>query len=471
VRGAGGPPPAAARTGGALGVSGEDRRHDTLRPGSKLNAILHKACAPDARERYCDAKEMHGDLELLRAGRSVKQRHAKKAAVAVALGSVLITGLVSLRQSRPQPLDPLTTGKNVGGYPPTAMRGTTNKAAWEQYRLGYFAWRRATGESWQQAGEHFNQAIELDPKFALAYCGLWSTKFTDTWLLTRAETDEFRRLANKMVALDNRLAETHWVLGFIRFWEWKWPEAEAEYREALRLNPDCIPAWICPGFQLSHVGRTDESLRVLDRGLQVDPNEPQLVKMKGYAYFVRREFQRALALYLESARRKPLFPEAHRWAARAYLALTNYPAAIDEREKHDLLNGKPYPYQAKQDYGDLRRAFQEGGPSGYWRAQLAHMKTHLNPTNEPYAFAQIYAWLNDKEQALDCLEKAYARHDELVYLIFDECWDPWRDEPRFEAVRQKVGLPRHPNFPARCARFWTAPVLWRFRWPWRVRKR
>jgi tetratricopeptide (TPR) repeat protein len=239
------------------------------------------------------------------------------------------------------------------------------------------------------------------------------------------------------------------VLGFIRFWEWKWPEAEAEYREALRQNPECIPAWICLGFQLSHVGRTDEALQVLDRGLLIDPNEPQLVKMKGHAYFVRRQFQQALDFYLESARREPLFPEARRWAARAYFAMTNYPAAIDEMEQRELLQGRRAAAEVKQEYTELRRAFEEGGVRDFWLRQLDLNRARWNPDEYPYTFAQIYAWLGDKEQALTFLEKAVERHDELVYLIFDECWDPWRDEPPFEAVRQKVGLPRHPNFETR----------------------
>ena len=252
-----------------------------------------------------------------------------------------------------------------------------------------------------------------------------------------------------MVALDSGLAETHQVLGLIRFWEWKWPEAEAEYREALRLNPDCVPAWICFGFHLSHVGRPEEALQVLDRGLQVDPSAANLVKMKGHAYFVRRQFQQALDLYLESTRREPLFPEARRWTARAYFAMTNYPAAIDEMEQREVLRSDRPPDEAKQEYAALRHAFKEGGARGFWLKQLAVNQAHWKPDEYPYTFAQIYAWLGDKEQALTFLEKAFERHDELVYLIFDECWDPWRDEPRFEAIRKKVGMLRHPNFPVK----------------------
>ena len=158
-----------------------------------------------------------------------------------------------------------------------------------------------------------------------------------------------------MVALDNGLAETRALVGFVRFWEWKWPEAEAEYRSALRLNPDCIPAHLCLGFLLALLGRTEEALQALDRGLQVDPNMALLVKTKGHAYFVRRQFQPALDLYLECVRLDPLFTQAHRWAAGAYFAMTNYPAAIDELEQNELLRGRA-PDETKREYAELRFA-------------------------------------------------------------------------------------------------------------------
>jgi hypothetical protein len=129
--------------------------------------------------------------------------------------------------------------------------------------------------------------------------------------------------------------------------------------------------------------------------------------------------------------------------------MTNYPAAIDELERRDLLLGRRAPAEVTQEYAELRHAFQEGGARSFWLKRLDLARTQWKPDEYPYTFAQTYACLGDKDQALTFLEKAYARHDELVYLIFDECWDPWRDEPRFEAIRKKIGMPRHPNFPAR----------------------
>jgi serine/threonine protein kinase/Tfp pilus assembly protein PilF len=433
-------------------------------PLMEFNEIVLRACAKDPAQRYETADQLRADLALLQEGKSVRHARGKRRLWSrvkqVVAASILLTiavamynrfvasGILSLPRSRAEPLNPMTTGKNVGGYPPTLMRGTTNVEAWNYYRLGYADYRRWTPDRHTQAMRNLNKAIEIDPNFALAHYSLWMEQFSDTRLLTHAKTDEFRRLADKLVQLDSGLAETHVVLGLIRFWEWQWAESEAENREALRLNPDCVHASVLFGFMLSHVGRTAEALQVLDLGLRVDPNEPQLVKMKGHAYFVRRQFQEALDLYQESIRREPLFGEGRTRAARAFIALTNYPAAIDEMEKLDL--SKPGdPVEVRRKYSELRRAFQENGARGYWLKELESTRQRLSPHKYPYTYAGLYARLGDKEQALAFLEKSYERHDELVYLIMDEFWDPWRDEPRFEAIRKKTGLPRHPNFPAK----------------------
>ena len=155
-----------------------------------------------------------------------------------------------------------------------------------------------------------------------------------------------------------------------------------------------------------------------------------------------------LECYRKSYQIVPSFREGHRRAALACLALKDYPAAIDEMEECDKKVGVD-PVKVKQRCDELRRAFEAGGESGYWLKRLDQARATLNSDDEPYAFARIYAYLGDKDQAFYWLERAYARHDELIYLIIDECWDPWRDEARFEEIQKKVGLPRHPNFPAR----------------------
>jgi serine/threonine protein kinase len=215
-------------------ATGLDRRQfprlpEDLRfwPDSKLvfevNEVVLKACAQEAGQRYKSCDKVRADLALLDRGQSVRRARSRarwvglagEAALVTALGTLLAIGFVSMRRSRPQPLDPLTTGKNVGGYPPAAMRGTTNKEAWNYYKLGFFAQRRMTDEGIEQAVRHFNRAIELDPKFALAHSGLWFAKTINASPSNPAAWDECRRLANNVVKLDGGLAETHWALKLV----------------------------------------------------------------------------------------------------------------------------------------------------------------------------------------------------------------------------------------------------------------
>ena len=96
--------------------------------------------------------------------------------------------------------------------------------------------------------------------------------------------------------------------------------------------------------------------------------------------------------------------------------------------------------KTKQKYNELRDAFASSDEDGYWRKRLEQATATMNPDDEPYAFAQIYARLGDAEETFKSLEKAYTRHDELIYLIFDEFWDRWREQPQFKAIITKVGL-------------------------------
>src|SRR5207247_8269842 len=107
----------------------------------------------------------------------LRWKRMKKAAVAASLLGLLFTALVSTRLGRPKLLDPLTTGKNVGGYPPTTMRGTRNLEAWNHYKLGYFAKFRAPAERTVSPEHEFRAAIRIDPNFALAYGELFSVRF------------------------------------------------------------------------------------------------------------------------------------------------------------------------------------------------------------------------------------------------------------------------------------------------------
>jgi len=320
----------------------------------EFNAVILKACEFKPYDRYQAASEMSAELKLVLEGGSVRRKRklelrltsvAKVFGVAtLALGFMFFT-----RLPRGKPLDPLTTGKNVGGYPPTVMRGTRNLQAWNHYKLAEAALESPGIRDGLSAEYELKEAMRLDPKFALPYWGLFRVRFGDTWGMTHiGHTNEFLEMAAKMCRLDKDLAETHVLAGLIKFWEWNWIEAEREYSEALKLNPDCMPARVCYGFLLSHTGRAEESIDVLRKGEKVDPTHPQIVKMIGHAYFAKRDFRTALKYYQRSSQIAPKFGEGHLRAYYALLGLRDFQGALREHEMWEMRHGDVDPNEVKQ---------------------------------------------------------------------------------------------------------------------------
>jgi hypothetical protein len=117
--------------------------------------------------------------------------------------------------------------------------------------------------------------------------------------------------------------------------------------------------------------------------------------------------------------------------------MTNYPRALDQFEQWEITQGLA-PSLAKQRYDGFREILSNGGERDYWLKRLEIAKA--NTSSSPYAYAEIYARLGDKGQALDWLETAFAKHDSMDCLLADEFWDDFRQEPRFVALLEAAGL-------------------------------
>ena len=94
--------------------------------------------------------------------------------------------------------------------------------------------------------------------------------------------------------------------------------------------------------------------------------------------------------------------------------------------------------KVEERYHSLRKAYAESGARGYWMRQL-ELANACSRTNT-YYLAEIHARLGERAATFTWLEKAYLERNQMEYLIFDECWDPLRDDPRFQGLLKKVGL-------------------------------
>jgi tetratricopeptide (TPR) repeat protein len=331
--------------------------------------------------------------------------------------------------------------KNVGfvkaALPPAA--GTKNLDAYKLYEKARVCFRRFTIEGEKLARQYATEAVKLDPNFLAAYQVLF-TGYVNSWVLPAEESDAGERATTKkLMELDPNSAEAQYANAWVRFHlDLEFAEAEQGFRRAIQIDPDNAFAQGFYGCYLSQMGRLEEARQHLRRFADLDPGFPPTEQLLGSADYVERKYDQALARYQKALELAPNYFMGRRRAAEACEAKGDYLSAIEHHRQIALLRGESAE-NVNPRYEAQRRAFKESGARGYWLNRLESAQKASTPENRPYSIATILAQLGNKEEALDWLEKAYAKRDSMDYLLFDHYWDGLRDEPRFQALLKKVG--------------------------------
>lgn len=316
-------------------------------------------------------------------------------------------------------------------------RYTENTQAYQSYIKGRYFWNKRTAEGLSKAIEHFNQAIELDPTYALAYSGL-----ADSYVLSSiyGGTDPNESLpkaqtaAIKALEIDDSLAEAHTSLAYVKTrYEWDWAGAESEFGRALDINPNYATAHHWYGELLLLTGRGDEAIAEIERALELDPLSVIISSDLGWVLYYTRSYDRAI-----SQCRKTLEMDSDFIVTRLALALSYgqkgmYQEALTE-----------FKYKDMESMYWSRRAhiIAVSGKKDQAREILdRHLKIFGQNPRAYYTIAGVYAGLGDKEHTIGWLEKAYeVRHELLIYLKADPRFDPLRSDPRFHDLLRRIGL-------------------------------
>ena len=318
---------------------------------------------------------------------------------------------------------------------------TTNPEAYQLYLKGKFYWNKRTGVALKQAVEFYNQAIEKDPNYALAYSGLAETYVLFSSYDVAPASDSMpqaKAAAVRALEIDDSLAEAHTALGFyLSNYEWDRDNSEKEYRRAIELKPNYATAHHWFGADLSNVKRFEESLVELKRAEELDPLSRIIGTNLGDAFVHARRYDEAIAQYKRVLVRDPNFAYAHRALGWAYGAKGMYDEAIAE---------------TRTAMG-LREGSSAKGYLGLWLAKSGKRDEALKVLNEikqessrtyvqSYTFALIYIGLGDKEETLNHLEKHLSSRAETAstYATAPEL-DELRSEPRFKAMLKRMNLP------------------------------
>ena len=317
-----------------------------------------------------------------------------------------------------------------------------NPEAFDLYLHGRYAWNQRTVGGFKKAVEFFNQAIEKDSNFALAYSGL-----ADCYTLLElygedtAGTTEAQAAAAKALQLDDTLAEAHTSLAAVKILhDWDWQGGEREFQRAIELNPNFAQAHHWYGnLLLGPEGRHDEAIAELQRAQELDPLSLIINADTGFAYYLAGRYELALRAYQKVLAANPNFVPVHYYLSQYYRQTGQYDLWIKETTENDRLAGSPGTAEA------LERVYAQGG----FRATLEEMakpgwgKLAPGPDSRQglCSAACANAVLGRNAAALEALDDCYKWNSTaLIYVKVDPVWTNVRTEPRFQDLLRRLHL-------------------------------
>ena len=313
-----------------------------------------------------------------------------------------------------------------------------NTQAYQFYLNGLFLLRRGDVENVRRALDYFQQAVALDPDFALAWAGLARVHLAfagNSWLDPKEANAKAKAAAQNALRLDETLPEAHVVLATIKQHEWDWAGAEREYKRALELNPSLIEAHNRYADYLSIMERHSEALAENKRAQELDPLRPGLRLREAWHLHHARRHDEALEL-LHKTSKEPRDAGTHSMLGFMYEAKGMYEQATAEHQKAISMGG-----ETTGGLCYLGWALAGAGKRSEAQAILDKLNTTKGYVS-PAELAALYALMGDKERAIVLLEKAYAAHDlQLQYLNIAMQYDSLRSDPRFQDLVRRVGLP------------------------------
>ena len=321
-------------------------------------------------------------------------------------------------------------------------RYTENVEAYQLYLKGRYFWNKRGAEDLQKAIGYFEQAIEKDPSYALAYAGL-SDSYGPLgywgYLPPKVAASKMKPAAVKAVELDDTLAEAHTSLGGLElFYEWDWPAVEREFKRAFELNPNYPLAhqWYSV-YLLAVKGEMGAGIAERKRALELDPLSLPISSILGYLYYLARRYDEAIDQCRKSLELDPNFAYAHEYLGSAYEQKGMYAEAVDEYLKAETLSGVP-----AREVTALREAYRLSGWRGYCRKRLDQLQRQARTDYvKPSEIARFFLRLGEKDQAFEWLEKAYEEHDPLViYLNVDPIYDSLRSDARLQELLRRMRL-------------------------------
>ena len=320
-------------------------------------------------------------------------------------------------------------------------RYTENTEAYQLYLKGRYEWEKRNAESLRKAREFFQEAIDKDPGFALAYSGLADSYVVlpSYSLMSPAEAyPRAKAAARKALEIDETLAAAHATLGLaLSDYDHDWSGAEGQFQRAIELDPNYATAHFWYSQKLAAQGRHDEAWSQMQRAREADPFSAIIQANEIRVLVDARRFDQAIDVGRKAVRDNPNFAPPHFFLGQALQASGNtQEAAAMYRRAWQIIPTTP------QGIWHRGRAEALEGKRSEALETLAELqKLSAERYVSPSFVATLLIMLGEKDRAFEWLERAVEDHSyDMVYLNVDPLFDGFRDDPRFPGLVRKVGL-------------------------------
>jgi serine/threonine protein kinase/Tfp pilus assembly protein PilF len=315
--------------------------------------------------------------------------------------------------------------------------------AYENYLKGRYYYSKLSTEGFHEALKYFQQAVQLDPKSALAYVGEADCyKELGIWgaLPPRESSSKAKAAVHKALEIDNNLGEAHATLAHLHFvYDWDWAGAQKEFNRALELSPRSSEVHDLYAIYLSAMGSQDEAVAEIEKAHALDPVSQPANTVLGFVYLLAHRFDKAIEQLQKTLVLYPGSAIDHNNLGICYEHKGRYQEAVEEYLKSDEIEGA-----TGEELAIRRGAFLKAGLQGFLQEEL---KSDITDSKHdyvpPFEFAQLYARMGDKDRAFEKLEETYTEGGHNVaFLKVEPELDNLRSDPRYADLLRRLGLPQ-----------------------------
>jgi tetratricopeptide (TPR) repeat protein len=322
------------------------------------------------------------------------------------------------------------------------QKPTLNLEAYNLYLQGRYFFEKRIEVTLKKALALFEEAIQKDPQYALAYTGIADTYGLLSNYGVLPSQEAFKKAteaAQKAIEIDGTLAEAQTSLAVIKSdYEWDWVGAERYFVRAIEMNPGYARARQWYALYLAITGRHDRALREIRRAQELDPLSLSIQASVGLCFLLSKNYAEAINALLKTVELDVNFAPAYLYLAWAYGQKRMYEQAVEASLQYLSLDG-----QSSETLESLQEAFKTSGWQGYLRARIDVLTRQGTRSryDRPVTIAGTYLLLGEKDQALAWLEKAYEQRDStLGFIKTHPVFEELHSDVRFIQLLRKMGL-------------------------------